>query len=633
MTTDTIAGKYRIVREIARSNDIVYEAMDVRANRRLAVKELNIPPNLTGQARRDRIERFHREARASARLKHPNIVTVYDYGQDGDRYYIAMEYLEGGTLRDMLNSRGALPIHEAVDIASQVLSALQHAHANRVIHRDVKPDNMHILPGGIVKLTDFGIARLTEEASLTGEGQVFGTPSFMSPEQIKGHHIDHRSDLFSLAIVLYEMLAGRKPFTGDSVISITYAIMESQPAPLNGISYGLEQALFKALQKDPMRRFGSADEMRQALQNADHAPAPMPLAGGQPGLGGFGGGPLNGGYGQAPVPSYGGGGPFGAPPPYAAPGGGGFGGGSYGPGPLNGPAPAPFPVQGGMPATVYAPPPASAPPNPTAGGPFVNWNPKSLNLPPNYQPPPAPFPRKDAPVLPEGVKTFFKAMAIAVLLGGVVLGGVLLFMKAYAEQQRKGAVQAVALISEEGRRKYEAGDLQGAVKSYEEAVKRGGGSLAGLEARKSLAVVYNKLGLRAYEMKDLRAAQDHWFRANELDPENESIVHNLKTVYDRIGKQDQGFEDWRSSRDGRAGSDNPAAPGSDVSLQQRWSDAQSMFASAEAAIKAGDLDRARADWQRVIELATGTPLAEQAKQRLNQLNESQTRSSPFLGND
>jgi eukaryotic-like serine/threonine-protein kinase len=229
MSTDTIASKYKIIREIARSNDVVYEAVDLEMGRRIALKELVVPPNLTGTARRERIERFHREARASGKLSHPNIVTVYSYGEDNGRYYIAMEYLEGGTLRDVMQTRGALPVQEAVEIASQVLSALSHAHANRVIHRDVKPDNIHILPGGQVKLTDFGIARLTEEASLTGEGQVFGTPSYMSPEQIKGQNIDFRSDIFSAGIVLYEMVAGRKPFTGDSVISITYAIMQSEP--------------------------------------------------------------------------------------------------------------------------------------------------------------------------------------------------------------------------------------------------------------------------------------------------------------------------------------------------------------------------------------------------------------------
>ncbi|MCX6362513.1 MAG: serine/threonine-protein kinase, partial [Armatimonadetes bacterium] len=159
MSTDSIAGKYRIVREIARSNDVVYEAIDVAMGRRLAIKELLIPPNLQGAARRERIERFNREARAAGKLSHPCIVTVYDFGEDAGRYFIAMEYLEGGTLRDALQMRGALPLREAVDIACQVLSALAHAHGHNVVHRDVKPDNIHLQPDGYPKLTDFGIAR------------------------------------------------------------------------------------------------------------------------------------------------------------------------------------------------------------------------------------------------------------------------------------------------------------------------------------------------------------------------------------------------------------------------------------------------------------------------------------------
>src|SRR5262249_42937553 len=211
---NVIRGKYRIVREIARSNDIVYEAVDERFGRRIAIKELNIAPSLTGQARRERIERFNREARAAGRLSHPNIVSVFDFGEENGRHFIAMEFLEGQTLRDSMQVRGALPLKEALDLVCQVLDALAYAHANRVIHRDIKPDNIHLLPGGQVKLTDFGIARLTEEPALTSNGQVFGTPSYMSPEQIEGKGIDHRSDLFSLAVVLYEMLAGRKPFLG-----------------------------------------------------------------------------------------------------------------------------------------------------------------------------------------------------------------------------------------------------------------------------------------------------------------------------------------------------------------------------------------------------------------------------------
>ena len=267
-----IKGKYRITREIARSNDIVFEAMDVALNRRIALKELNIAAGMTGQAKRERIDRFEREARAAGKLSHPNIVTIYDHWEENGRHFIAMEYLDGQTLRDVMQMRGRMPLKEAIDIATQTLAALSDAHHHKVIHRDIKPDNIFILPGGLVKLTDFGIARLSEEPALTSNGQVFGTPSYMSPEQIEGKHIDVRSDLFSLGVLLYEMLAGRKPFTGDSVISITYAIMNAQPSALVGVPQGVEQVINRALQKRPDQRQISADQMRQDLLYAEQTP-------------------------------------------------------------------------------------------------------------------------------------------------------------------------------------------------------------------------------------------------------------------------------------------------------------------------------------------------------------------------
>src|ERR1041384_581822 len=134
MSTDIIANRYRIVREIARSNDVVYEAIDQSMGRRLAVKELSLPPNLTGQGKRERIERFNREARAAGKLQHPNIVTVYNFGEYDGRHFIAMEFLEGGTLRDRIQQKGALPLQEALDVTNQVLDALSHAHSHRVVH-------------------------------------------------------------------------------------------------------------------------------------------------------------------------------------------------------------------------------------------------------------------------------------------------------------------------------------------------------------------------------------------------------------------------------------------------------------------------------------------------------------------
>ncbi|MCE5199431.1 MAG: serine/threonine-protein kinase [Armatimonadota bacterium] len=265
-STNTL-GKYQIIREIARSNDIVYEALDPSINRRIALKELSIPANLNGAQRRERIERFLREGRAAGRLTHPNIVTIYEVGKDGERYFIAMEYLEGQTLRDMLQAGGMLSIRDAVNYIMQLCSALSYAHANGIIHRDIKPDNVQILPGGLVKLTDFGIARLMGESSITQDGQVFGTPSYMSPEQVAGRKLDTRSDIFSVGVMLYEMITGRKPFTGDSVVTITYNIVNTEALPPPGAPPYLANIIRKAMAKDVDARYSSIDQMAEDLRD------------------------------------------------------------------------------------------------------------------------------------------------------------------------------------------------------------------------------------------------------------------------------------------------------------------------------------------------------------------------------
>lgn len=258
-------GRYKIVREIARSNDVVYEAIDSGINRRIALKELLLPPNLAGAQRRERVERFYREARAAGLLSHPNIVTIYEAGEDNGRHFIAMEYLEGKTLREVLDTEGQLTPERAGEIAREVCSALGYAHANGVVHRDIKPDNIQILPSGHVKITDFGIARIMEEPTLTADGQVFGTPSYMAPEQVAGKPIDSRTDLFSLGIVLFEMLVGRKPFAGDTVVTITYNIMNQDVAIPPTIPMPYDRVIRRALEKDPDLRYRSAAEMSADL--------------------------------------------------------------------------------------------------------------------------------------------------------------------------------------------------------------------------------------------------------------------------------------------------------------------------------------------------------------------------------
>jgi len=262
-------GQYQIIREIARSNDIVYEAYDPLMNRRVAVKELAMPAGMTDAQKADRISRFKREAQAAGTLNHANIMTVYSFAEEAGRIFMAMEYLDGHTLRNEVDTKGFIPIDRATEIAIAVLEGLSHAHSKGVIHRDIKPDNIQVLGNGEVKITDFGIARLTFQPNLTMDGQVFGTPSYMSPEQVVGREIDARSDLFSVAIVLYEMISGQKPFAGDSVVSITYAIMNKEPQQPSQATWSLWQVLSRALDKSPQLRYASATEMIEALRDAN----------------------------------------------------------------------------------------------------------------------------------------------------------------------------------------------------------------------------------------------------------------------------------------------------------------------------------------------------------------------------
>lgn len=272
-------GGYRIIRKIAESLDILYEAQDSALGRRVALKELRLPDDLTPKQRKHAIERFFREARAAAALAHPNILQIYGAGEDQGRHFIAMEYLEGSTVREILQNDGPLPPSEAVLIAVQIANALQYAHSRGVVHRDVKPDNIMVLPDGQVKLTDFGIARTASDVE-TDDEPVVGTPSYMSPEQIRGEETDSRTDLFSLGATLYEMLTGRKPFAAEDVPSITQRILSDEPDPAPEIPAALRAAIFRALAKRPEERFESAREFGAALLAAlgsgtDGAPTPQ----------------------------------------------------------------------------------------------------------------------------------------------------------------------------------------------------------------------------------------------------------------------------------------------------------------------------------------------------------------------
>jgi serine/threonine protein kinase len=527
-----IKGKYRIVREIARSNDIVYEAQDEAFGRKIALKELNLAQGVTGQARRDRIERFHREAKAAGRLSHPHIVSIFEYGEENGRYFIAMEFLEGQTLRDKILSRGAFPIPEALEIADQILDALSYAHQRGVIHRDIKPDNIHILPGGKAKLTDFGIARLSEEPALTSNGQIFGTPSFMSPEQIAGGAIDSRSDIFSLGIVLYEMLAGRRPFQGDSVVSITYAIMNAEPPSIPGLSVGLEQVLRRALAKSPLHRFGSAEEMRQAMKSADRTPSLFLNNGtSQTGIGGYPSAPMGGmnqgGYGG--VPSY---------PSHQSP----------SPPVIQG-YPAPN-TQHQAPLSALPPTqmhyPAQQPPMPQQYG-----NTYTAQLPQGYPQPNAPqaFPQplKREPLFalsPSG-KSLLNAILAAIVIGGTVAFGVIWFKNAYEQNKVKEANKKVIALVDQGANAYAQGlktskaeDFQKARSLFEQAWQlRPTG-----EARNKVLtnLLYTYVQLAQMSEKSQQWEQVHsWYKlALEIDPKNPQALKGQSNLSARLGKRD-----------------------------------------------------------------------------------------------
>src|SRR5215472_9830640 len=203
-----------------------------------------------------------------ARLNHPNIVTIYDAGEEDGVLYIAMELLEGRTLHALLGER-RLPLEQAIDIARQICAGLQFAHGKGIIHRDIKPGNVIVASQGFVKITDFGIARSGEAMTLTG--QVLGTPHYMSPEQVLGKALDARSDLFSVGVILYEMLTGERPFEGQSMTTVMYKIVHETPVPPRAVDTaihpGLSIVIEKALAKSPELRYQSAAELAAALEN------------------------------------------------------------------------------------------------------------------------------------------------------------------------------------------------------------------------------------------------------------------------------------------------------------------------------------------------------------------------------
>lgn len=272
MAIVTKAGRYEIVGEIGRgAMGVVYKATDPVIGRTVAVKTIRLSEEGTGLSRPELLVRFQTEARAAGLLAHPNIVVVFDAGEEDGLYFITMELVEGKSLQALLDSGQAFPLPRVLRIIEQTCNALNFAHERNVVHRDIKPANLMLTADDTVKITDFGTAKILQFGTVQQTAHVMGTPSYMSPEQVKGRPVDGRSDIFSLGVMLYEMITGEKPFPGQNITTVIYKIVNEEPVPPRqidpSIHPGISAVILKALTKDPNLRYQTCREMLDDLKN------------------------------------------------------------------------------------------------------------------------------------------------------------------------------------------------------------------------------------------------------------------------------------------------------------------------------------------------------------------------------
>jgi predicted Ser/Thr protein kinase len=267
MSIQTV-GRYEITGELGRgAMGVVYKALDPTIGRTVALKTMRL--DVHGLDAKEMVRRFQNEARAAGVLNHPNIVTIYDAGEQDGIFYIAMEFIEGTTLHEVLAEKRVLATEEVLQLTRQICRGLDYAHSNGIVHRDIKPANIMITGNGTVKIMDFGIAK--SGGQVTNTGQVMGTPNYMAPEQVKGRQLDGRSDLFSLGVILYEMLTGEKPFVGQNVTTIIYKIVNENPITPRDLDVtvhpGLSAIVTKALAKAPDDRYQTGADLVRDLEN------------------------------------------------------------------------------------------------------------------------------------------------------------------------------------------------------------------------------------------------------------------------------------------------------------------------------------------------------------------------------